>query len=212
MPLPVDPQRFVLFLGVMVVLAFTPGPAVLFSIANGVHRGWRGVLAGVAGISAASLVWFAGAALGLGALMAAAPWLFTVLAWFGVAYLLWLGGGKLLAAVRGAVPAGEGGSAVRPGRTALRDGFAVQLANPKIVLFFSSVLPPFLDLQRPLPPQFGVFAAVLVMTDFVGLALYGLGGAVLAQRLRTPSGARLFSAVSGVLLIGAAILIALTRR
>lgn len=208
---PVDPQRFALFLGVMVVLAVTPGPAVLFCVANGVHRGLRGVLLGVAGISAASLVWFAGASLGLGALMAAAPWLFAVLAWFGVAYLLWLGGGKLLAGLRGEGGGGRGGR-IRPGRTAFRDGFAVQLANPKVVLFFSSILPPFLDLDRRLPPQFAVFAATLVLIDFVGLALYGLAGAALAERLRSPSGARLFSIVSGVLLCGAAVLIALSRR
>ncbi len=207
---PVDPQRFALFLGVMVVLAFTPGPAVLFSIANGVHRGASGVLQGVAGISAASLVWFAGAALGLGALMAAAPWLFSALAWFGVAYLVWLGAGKLWAGARNRAH-GPAGARVRPGGAAFADGFAVQLANPKVVLFFSAVLPPFLDLHRPLPPQMAVFAAALVMIDFVGLGLYGLGGAALADRLRSPRGARVFALVSGALLLLAAALIARSR-
>ena len=211
MTLPVDPARFTLFLGVMTVLALTPGPAVLFSIANGVHRGVRGVLLGVAGITGASLTWFAAAGLGLGALMAAAPWLFRVLAWFGVGYLLWLGGGKLWAGVADRAPAGGGGH-IRPGRAAFLDGFAVQLGNPKMVLFFSTILPPFLDLRRPLPPQLVVLAAAATVLDFAGLAGYGLGGAALADRLRTPRGARAFALVSGSLLILAAGLIALTRR
>lgn len=207
----VDAQRFTLFLGVMVVLALTPGPAVLFSIANGVHRGWRGVLLGVGGVTAASLLWFVGAGLGLGALMAAAPWLFTVLAWFGVAYLVWLGAGKLMAGLRGDAHAHEG-ARIRPGRAAFLDGFAVQLANPKVVLFFSTVLPPFLDLKRSLPPQLLVLAVAAVGVDFAGLALYGLCGAALADRLRSPAGARAFALVSGALLIAAAVLIALSRR
>ena len=211
MILPVDPAHFALFLGVMTVLALTPGPAVLFSIANGVHRGGRGVLLGVLGITGASVTWFAAAALGLGALMAAAPWLFSLLAWFGVVYLLWLGGGKLWAALTDRAAA-SGGGHIKPGRAAFLDGFAVQLANPKMVLFFSSILPPFLDLHRPLPPQLLLLAAAATVLDFAGLAGYGLGGAALAHRLRTPRGARAFALVSGVLLILAAGLIALTRR
>ncbi len=211
MTLTVDPARFSLFLGVMAVLAVTPGPAVLFSIANGVQRGPRGVALGVSGITAASLIWFAAAGLGLGALMAAAPWLFVVLAWFGVAYLAWLGGGKLWAGLTGAAKSVGDGPA-RRGRAAFADGLAVQLANPKMVLFFSSILPPFLDLHRPLPPQLLLLALAAVAIDAVGLGGYGLGGAALADRLRTPAGARAFSLVSGVLLLGAAALIALTRR
>ena len=207
---PVDPQRFGLFLAVMTVLAFTPGPAVLFSIANGAHRGARGVGLGVAGISAGSLVWFAGAALGLGALMAATPWLFGALAWFGVGYLVWLGGGKLLAGLRDRAHGPEG-ARLRPGRAAFADGFAVQVANPKMVLFFSGVLPPFLDLHRPLPPQLAAFAVAAVGVDAVGLGLYGLGGAALAERLRSRRGARVFAVISGALLLAAAALIARSR-
>ena len=209
--LPVAPERLLLFLGVMTVLALTPGPAVLFSIANGVHRGPRGVLLGVLGISLASAAWFVGAGLGLGALMAATPWLFGLLAWFGIAYLLWLGGGKLSAGILDRAH-GPAAAQVRAGRTALASGFAVQAANPKVVLFFSSVLPPFLDRERALPPQLAVFAVVALGTDMLGLSAYGLGGAALADALRSPRGARLFSLISGTLLVLAAILIALSRR
>ena len=210
-PWPVDPARLALFSGLMVALAATPGPAVLFSIANGVHRGAAGVLAGCAGIAAASAVWFVGAGVGLGALMRAAPWLFAALTWFGVGYLLWLGLGKVRAGLTRA-EVGPERARVRPGRSAFADGFAVQVANPKVVLFFSGVLPPFLDVARPLPAQLALLAIPALGIDYLALALYGLGGAALAAKLRTPSGSRHFSLVSGLLLITAAILIALTRR
>ena len=71
MVLPVDPHLYATFLGVMAVMAITPGPANVFSVANGVQRGKAGALLGVVGMNAATLVWFGAAALGLGALVIA---------------------------------------------------------------------------------------------------------------------------------------------
>lgn len=77
--LPVDPHLYLTFLGVMAVMAVTPGPANLFSVANGVARGKAGAMLGVLGMNAATLVWFGAAALGLGALVVAFPETFRVI-------------------------------------------------------------------------------------------------------------------------------------
>ena len=53
---PVDPHRYLTFLGVMVLLAMTPGPANLFAVATGVRDGRAAALAGVVGMNAATLV------------------------------------------------------------------------------------------------------------------------------------------------------------
>ncbi|PMX81736.1 LysE family translocator, partial [Pseudomonas sp. GW460-C3] len=55
MLLPVDPPKYAAFFGVMTVMALTPGPANLFSIANGAEKGPRAVAAGVVGMNLASL-------------------------------------------------------------------------------------------------------------------------------------------------------------
>ncbi|WP_370238202.1 LysE family translocator [Brevundimonas sp.] len=207
--LPVDPERYAAFLGVMAVLAVTPGPANLFSIANGMARGKRAVVVGVLGMSLATLVWFTAAALGLGALVLAFPEAFRVIAVGGALYVAWLGGKALWGAVRGEVP----GKAERPslslGRSAFFDGFMVQLANPKAVLFFTAVLPPFLDLGRPLVPQLALFALATVGMDMITMNAYGLGGAALARRMTAPGFRRGFDAAVGVLLLLAAVLIGL---
>lgn len=207
--LPVDPERYAAFLGVMAVLAVTPGPANLFSIANGMARGRRAVVVGVLGMSLATLVWFTAAALGLGALVLAFPAAFRVIAVGGALYVAWLGGKALWGAIRGAVP----GKAERPsltlGRSAFFDGFMVQLANPKAVLFFTAVLPPFLDLGRPLAPQLALFALATVGMDMITMNAYGLGGAALARRMTAPAFRRGFDAGVGVLLLAAAVLIGL---
>ena len=203
--LPVDPHLYLTFLGVMAVMAVTPGPANLFSIANGVQRGPAGALAGVVGMNAATLVWFAAAALGLGALVTAFPAAFRLVSIGGALYVAWLGVQALAGAFRTA--ADPDAPVVRLGRSALLDGFMVQIANPKIVLFFSAVLPPFMDVARPASPQLALFALATVGMDVLSMSAYGLGGAALARRMSQPRFRRGFALATGALLLAASALI-----
>lgn len=203
--LPVDPARYGAFLVSMFVLAITPGPANLFAIATGMERGKGAALRGVVGMNAATLVWFACSALGLGALILAFPKAFHVLALAGAAYLVWLGLQSLWAGIKDVER--HASARVRAGRSAFRDGFMVQIANPKILLFFSAVLPPFLDVKRPLVPQLIMFACATIGMDLVSMSAYGLGGAALSTRMNAPGFRRGFAILVGVLLITAAGLI-----
>lgn len=206
--LPVDPHLYLTFLGVMAVMAITPGPANLFSVANGVARGKAGAMLGVVGMNAATLVWFGAAALGLGALVVAFPEAFRLISIAGALYVAWLG----LKALRGAfrTAADPEDTTVRPGRSALVDGFMVQIANPKAVLFFTAVLPPFLDVNRPAAPQLALFALATIGMDVLSMSAYGLGGAALARRMSERRFRRRFGVLTGILLLAACVLI-LTR-
>ncbi|EJL32884.1 putative threonine efflux protein [Caulobacter sp. AP07] len=207
MPLPVDPARYSAFLAAMFVMAITPGPANLFAIATGMQKGRGAALLGVVGMNTASLVWFSASALGLGALIIAFPKAFHVLALAGAAYLVWLGVKSILSGLK--ADNGEGGAhrQFKMGRSAFRDGFAVQIANPKILLFFTAVLPPFIDVDRPLVPQLIMFAAATIGMDLISMSTYGLGGAALSSRMNEPGFRRGFAVTVGVLLITAAGLI-----
>lgn len=207
MHLPVNPQLYVAFCGVMAVLAVTPGPANLFSIATGMERGRRAVLLAVLGMNAATLVWFGAAALGLGTLVTAFPDAFRWIAIGGAAYVGWLGVTSVLGAIRARASAGHSVQAVQTHRPAFVDGFLVQLANPKAVLFFTAVLPPFLDVGRPAAPQLGLFAAAVILMDVVTMTTYGFGGAALARRMDEPRFRRGFGVIVGLLLLTAAVLI-----
>ena len=206
--LPVDPHLYLTFLGVMAVMAVTPGPANLFSVANGVARGKAGAMLGVVGMNAATLVWFGAAALGLGALVVAFPEAFRLISIAGALYVAWLGLKSLRGAFRTAADPDD--TTVRPGRSALVDGFMVQIANPKAVLFFSAVLPPFLDVNRPAAPQLALFAVATIGMDILSMSAYGLGGAALARRMSEPRFRRGFGVLTGILLLAACVLI-LTR-
>jgi threonine/homoserine/homoserine lactone efflux protein len=207
--LPVDPGLYLTFLGVMAVMAVTPGPANLFAVATGMARGPAAALGGVAGMNAATLVWFGAAALGLGALITAFPAAFRVIAVLGALYVAWLGLKALWAARQapGAAPEPPAQAGAVPGRSALVDGFLVQILNPKAVLFFTVVLPPFLDPARPAAPQLGLFALATISLDVLAMSAWGLGGAALALAMTRPDVRRAFSAGTGVLLLLAAGLI-----
>jgi threonine/homoserine/homoserine lactone efflux protein len=208
MTLPVDPARYSAFLVTMFVMAITPGPANLFAIATGMQKGKGAALLGVAGMNVATLVWFACSALGLGALIIAFPKAFHLLALAGAAYLVWLGFKSIRSGIQDKGGEGEGAHRTfKMGRSAFRDGFAVQIANPKILLFFTAVLPPFIDVDRPLAPQLVMFAAATIGMDLISMSSYGLGGAALASRMNEPGFRKGFAIVVGVLLITAAGLI-----
>jgi threonine/homoserine/homoserine lactone efflux protein len=209
MTLPVDPQLYAAFVGIMLVFAWTPGPANLFAVATGLQKGKRAALAGVAGLNVGTLVWFAGAALGLSALIAAYPAVFRWMAYAGALYVAWLGVQALRGALRAQADAGPAHVLVRPGRSAFRDGFLVQLTNPKALLFFVAVLPPFLDLERPATPQMVMFAAAVIGMDVISMSTYGVGGAALSRRMTSPGFRRGYSVTVGFLLFAAAGLILL---
>jgi threonine/homoserine/homoserine lactone efflux protein len=208
MSLPVNPHLYLMFLGVMAVMAVTPGPANLFSVATGIERGRRAVLLAVAGMNVATLVWFGAAALGLGALVAAFPEVFRWLAVGGALYVAWLGLSALRQAL-GPIPAAPDAerSRIQPRRPAFVDGFLVQIANPKAVLFFTAVLPPFLDVGRPAAPQLALFAVAVIAMDVLTMTAYGLGGAALARRMSEPRFQRAFGIFVGLLLLLASVLI-----
>jgi len=203
--LPVDPHLYLGFLGVMMVMAVTPGPANLFAVATGVSKGRAAALAGVVGMNAATLVWFGAAALGRGARVLAFPTAVRAIAIAGALYVAWLG----IQSIRGAFAAGDTPKPARvsAGRSAVMDGFLVQIANPKAVLFFTVVLPPFLDVERPIVPQLLLFAVATIGMDMLSMSAYGLGGAALTRRMTEPRFRRAFAIGVGLLLLTAALLI-----
>ncbi|WP_427790138.1 LysE family translocator [Brevundimonas diminuta] len=203
--LPVDPHLYAAYLGIMAVMAVTPGPANIFAVATGMEKGKAAALTAVLGMNTATLVWFAAAALGLGALVMAFPQVFRIIAVLGALYVAWLG----VKALRGAfaTAAEPAHIEVKRGRSALIDGFMVQIANPKAILFFTAVLPPFLDINRPLAPQLALFAVTTVAMDGLSMSGYGLGGAALARQMTAPRFRKGFGIVVGCLLLLAAILI-----
>lgn len=173
----VDPLLFLAFLPVALALVITPGPDMLFAMAQGLRSGRRGAVAAAAGISTGALINCALAGIGLGAVVAAAPWMFGVIRWVGVAYLLWLAFKTLRTPLASAAPLP--GAAKR----AFRDGLVVNLSNPSVILFILALIPQFVNAELPIFPQFMIYGATIALMGFIVKTVVGSGAARVSAKL-----------------------------
>ena len=134
-----------LFIVASVVLLLTPGPAVLFIVARSLEQGRAAGLVSVLGIHLGTIVHITAAAVGLSALLVSSALAFAIVKYLGAAYLIWIGIRTLLA--RDPDPEAPRVPA-EPLRRVFRDGFVVNLFNPKTAIFFLAFLPQFVDPAR----------------------------------------------------------------
>jgi threonine/homoserine/homoserine lactone efflux protein len=193
------------------VLAVTPGPAVLYIVTRGATQGRLSALASVAGVALGNFGNALGASLGLAALFAVSSVAFLVVKYLGALYLVYLGVRALR--TRAAPPS----PSAPPPQTALRrvfaDGFVVALLNPKTALFFAAFLPQFIATpSAPLAQTLAlgvVFIAIAAVTDSV----YALSASALRPWLqRTTGAAALGRYVSGAAFIGLGVFTALSGQ
>lgn len=152
-----------LFVVASLVLLLTPGPAVLFIVARSIQQGRTAGLVSVVGIHLGTIVHITAAAVGLSALIVSSAFAFAIIKYLGAAYLIWMGIRTLLAKDPNpklpVVP-------TEPLHRAFRDGFVVNLFNPKTAIFFLAFLPQFVD-----PARGGLHWQILIL----GLTFMGLG-------------------------------------
>jgi len=129
------------FVGVSVLVIVTPGPDTALTIRNALLRGRAGGIATASGVATGQAVWTIAAAPGVAAVLRASGPAFLALRIAGAAYLAWLGAAALLAAVRGRAVHSASPSHAR--RSAYRQGLLSNLGNPKMAVFFTSLLPQF---------------------------------------------------------------------
>jgi threonine/homoserine/homoserine lactone efflux protein len=129
-----------------ILLLLTPGPAVLYIVARSVEQGRIAGLASVCGITTGTLVHVLAAALGLSALLASSALAFAIVKYAGACYLIYIGMRRILS--RADTPATKVDLPRRSLSRLYRDGFIVNLLNPKTGLFFLAFLPQFVDASR----------------------------------------------------------------
>jgi threonine/homoserine/homoserine lactone efflux protein len=169
---------------VALVAIATPGPTVLLALANGSRHGVRRSLPGMFGAVLSDFVLVGAVALGLGALLAASEFWFSVVKWVGAIYLAWLG--LRLLRSQGGLDLSQLGE--RRGSASARRIFArsflVAVTNPKGYLFCSALLPQFIDPSAPQWPQYVAIGLVFAGLDFAVMLAYALVGARAVRLLR----------------------------
>jgi threonine/homoserine/homoserine lactone efflux protein len=201
------------FLTVSIVVIVTPGQDTALTIKNTLLGGRRAGVRTALGVAAGQAAWTVVTSAGLATLLVASRPAFTVLRLAGAAYLVVLGAQALWAAIR----PGDGREHPGPRRTgagagsAFRQGLVSNLANPKMAVFFLSLLPQFV-------PRGGASLAVLLGLGLVFCAMtlgwlsaYAVAVGRAGDVLRRPRFRRVSEGRTGAVLVGLGIRVAAER-
>jgi threonine/homoserine/homoserine lactone efflux protein len=157
-------ESYIAFCLAAAALALVPGPTVTVIIANSLRFGARAGMMNVAGTQVGFLIWLGIAVVGLGAALEVMGLWFDVLRYAGAAYLCWLAiklfrsNGDLAVAVDRA----------RPNGSFFLQGFIVIISNPKMLVLFGALIPPFIA-----PGHDPIMQILLLGLTFMAIALAG---------------------------------------
>jgi threonine/homoserine/homoserine lactone efflux protein len=199
------------FLGVSALVIVTPGQDTALTIKNTLAGGRRAGVLTALGVSSGQAVWTLAASAGIAALLVASEPAFLALKLAGAAYLVYLGAHALLAAVRGA-PARDFQDDAPPRlapATGYRQGVVSNLGNPKMAVFFTSLLPQFVGASFAVMLMLGlVFCAMTLLW----LAAYSAAVDRAGHVLRRPGVRRALDAVTGTVLVALGLRLAAQDR
>lgn len=199
-------DTFWLYVLAEVALSLSPGPAVMLVIASGLTWGARKSLYATLGILGANALYFAISATALGAVLVASETFFIAVKWLGAAYLVYIGVSALVGRPSPISVGREERSGGAP-RALFLSGLTLQLANPKTLVFFASILPQFVDPKLAVGPQMVWLAAGSIVPEFFILGGYGYLASRAARLTHDPRFARYTERVAGVLVLCAAALV-----
>ncbi len=209
--------NFLAFLGVALVVIVTPGPDTAITIRNTLFGGCTGGVMTALGIATGQLVWALATSVGIVAALIASEPLFVAVKYAGAAYLVYLG----IQALREATwPSVATTTVDGPGSTvrrltplaAFRQGLVSDLGNPKMAVFFASLLPQFVLSGEATFWALLFLGVTFSLMTLVWLILYAVFVSRFGNFLRRPAVRRLIEGVTGVALLGLGLRIAAERR
>ena len=190
------------FFALAIVVIVTPGPDTALTIRNTLIGGRTGGLATAVGVALGQATWSVATSVGVAALLVAAEPAFAALKLAGAAYLIYLGTQSLWSAFRGrpAVATNHSVGRVRA-VVAVRQGILSNLTNPKMAVFFPSLLPQFVATDAP--PflallALGIAFCVMTLTWLTG---YAFAVARAGDVLRRSAVRRTVEAITGLVLV-----------
>jgi threonine/homoserine/homoserine lactone efflux protein len=195
-------ETLLAFATLTLLVAYFPGPALLYTAAQTIAHGRRAGFMAMLGIHLGCYVHVAAAAFGLSAVFKHVPELYVAVKLLGALYLVWLGIGMIRTKL-----AQADGPVVPPKtvKRALTDSFIVEILNPKVALFFIALLPQFVDPSASLP----VWVQFLILGTIVNFAFSSadfvtvLGASAVISRMKqTKAGFAFGRWLGGSLMIG----------
>jgi threonine/homoserine/homoserine lactone efflux protein len=208
---------FMAFLGVSFIVIATPGPDTAITVRNTLFGGRAAGMLTALGIAVGQTVWAFATSAGIVAILVASEPLFLAVKYAGAAYLVYLGFQALREAIAPSDRLHQRSHDLQPSRRlrpliAFRQGLISDLGNPKMAVFFASLLPQFAPAG---PASFSALlflGVVFAIMTFAWLTLYATMIDKAGDFLRRPAVRRAVEGVTGALLVGLGVRIATEQR
>ncbi|WP_456295117.1 LysE family transporter [Vibrio sp. AK197] len=198
----------VAFVVACIFFSISPGSGAAVSVNNVIVNGFKGASFGILGLQAALAMHLVLIYLGIGLLVSQSPILYNLIKYLGIAYLAFLGIEKILSSLRNQanfIKAGDKKSWL----TLMRQGFTVNLTNPKSIIFLTAFLPQFIDIDSNQATQYLLLGGIVVLVDTLVMFLYSLGASSFRQVLSNEQTIKNVNMVFGVVFIAIAASIAI---
>ncbi|MEM9222494.1 MAG: LysE family translocator [Pseudomonadota bacterium] len=207
------PDAVTLTTYVVIVLGFVfiPGPATLLTVARASTSGTKVGIATGAGIAAGDLIHTVMAVVGLSAIIAASAFLFTLIKYFGAAYLFYIG-------VRAILDRSEKGPQgpvhAITAKRAFKQAVIAELLNPKTALFFLAFLPQFVQpANGAVALQLSVLGMLFVALGLLSTLVFAFAAGKIGSMLRASATVRQWQGrVVGTIYCALGIRLALQER
>ena len=204
-------ETLILFLITTFVVVLSPGPAAIAVTAEAASNGYKRSLLVISGIAIANVVYFVLSATGIAALIIASHTLFSIIKWVGVGYLLFLGFSAIFSDT-GPLSISSSKNKSRSKYKVFLKGFILEISNPKALLYFSALLPQFIDISKPILSQLSILCLITFFLDFFCYSLYGYLGAKSANVGARPFVMKLINRTAGGMLIFAGLKMASVEK
>ena len=199
-------DTFLIFLVTTFVVVISPGPAVIAVSLEAASNGFKRSYAIITGIALGNVIFFVLSATGIAALITASSLLFSIIKWAGVAYLFYLG---LTAIFSKTGPLNFDNKAPEKKESkplkAFTRGLILELSNPKALLYFSALLPQFININQPLIPQLAILGLVTLLLDLVCYGAYAYFAFHTTKHGLKPLTVKIINRTAGSLLIFAGV-------
>ena len=197
-------SSLLIFAAIYFAAVATPGPGVAALIARVLGQGFKGVAAFIAGYFVADMIWLALAATGLAVVAKAFGGVFVAIKLAGAAYLLYLAWKMATAPVALA----DAPPPASRGWRAFLASLSLTLGNPKVMVFFLSIMPVVVDVRALTLPALLELASVSAVVIFSTLALYALAANHARALLTSTRAMRLVHRAAGGVMAGVAVAVA----
>jgi len=206
-------DSWIVYLVLVIIATSTPGPAVVFIMANSTLHGWRKAIFAAIGNVAGLLCLGVISVSGLGTILKTSQIIFDIIKYSGAAYLIYLGFKMIFQKnykfdiIKDKLNINNISS-----QMLFFKAFGVAISNPKAIIFLTALFPQFINTNKFLIPQFIILITVLALFSFTFLMTYALLAYQAKTWLTKPNRITIINRTGGSIFIGFGVLLAISTN